>query len=117
MTGLADVLQTLAGRPGVDAVVLVSPDGLPIQQAGRARIDADAVAALAATAVQHAGRLADGAQRGAWRTLLLESEDGVLILSEAGAGNVLLLLVDAHAPFGDLLYELRQERPALGALL
>jgi len=117
MTGLADVLQTLAGRPGVDAVVLVSPDGLPIQQAGQAGVDADAVAALAATAVQHAGRLAEGAERGAWRTVLLEAEGGTLILSEAGAGNVLLLLVAASAPFGDLLYELRQERPALGALL
>ena len=117
MTGLADVLQALAARPGVDFVVLASPDGLPIQQAGQVRIDADAVAALAATAVQHARRLATGAERGAWRTLLLEAEHGTLILSEAGAGNVLLLLVAASAPFGDLLYDLRQERPALGALL
>jgi predicted regulator of Ras-like GTPase activity (Roadblock/LC7/MglB family) len=117
MTGLADVLQALAGRPGVDAVVLCSPDGLPIQRAGHATIDADALAALAATCVRHAARLAEGAEGGAWRTLLLEATGSTLILSEAGAGNVLLLRVAADAPFGDLLYDLRQQRPALGALL
>ena len=117
MTGLADVIQALAARAGVDAVVLVSPDGLPIQQGGDAVIDADALAALAATAVRHAGRLAEVAERGAWRTLLLEAEGGTLILSDAGAGNVLLLRVASDAPFGDLLFDLRQERPALGALL
>jgi predicted regulator of Ras-like GTPase activity (Roadblock/LC7/MglB family) len=117
MTGLVDVLQALAARPGVDAVVLVSPDGLPIQRAGHAPIDADALAALAAMAVRHAARLAEGAEGGAWRTLLLEAAGGTLILSEAGAGNVLLLRLAADIPFGDLLYDLRQGRPALGALL
>jgi predicted regulator of Ras-like GTPase activity (Roadblock/LC7/MglB family) len=117
MAGLADVLQALAERPGVDAVVLVSADGLPIRQAGQAVIDADALAALAATAVRHAERLAEGSGRGAWRTLLLEAEGGTILLSDAGAGNVLLLRLASDAPFGDLLYDLRQERAALGALL
>jgi predicted regulator of Ras-like GTPase activity (Roadblock/LC7/MglB family) len=117
MTGLADMLHALAARPGVDAAVLVSPDGLPIQQAGLSSIDADALAALAATAVRHAARLVDGAERGAWRTLLLEAEGGTIILSQAGAGNVLLLLVAADAEFGDLLLDLRRDRPTLGALL
>jgi predicted regulator of Ras-like GTPase activity (Roadblock/LC7/MglB family) len=117
MTGLADLLHALAARPGVDAAVLVSPDGLPIQQAGPATLDADALAALAATAVRHVARLAEGAERGAWRTLLLEAEGGTLLLSEAGAGNMLVLLVAADAAFGDLLYDLRRDRPTLGALL
>jgi predicted regulator of Ras-like GTPase activity (Roadblock/LC7/MglB family) len=117
MTGLADLLRALATRPGVDAAVLVSPDGLPIQQAGPTTLDADALAALAATAVRHAARLAEGAERGAWRTLLLEAEGGTLVLSEAGAGNLLLLLVAADAAFGDLLFDLRRDRPTLGALL
>jgi len=116
MTGLADVLQALTARPGVEAAVLVSPDGLPIQQAGGGSFDADALAALAATAVRHAARLVEGAERGAWQTVLLETEGGTIILSAAGAGNVLLLLVAADAAFGDLLYDLRCDRPTLGAL-
>ena len=117
MTGLSDILHALAARPGVDAAVLVSPDGLPIQQAGAIALDADALAALAATAVRHASRLVEGAELGGWHTLLLEAEGGTLILSAAGAGNVLLLLVAADAAFGDLLYDLRRDRPTLGALL
>ena len=42
---------------------------------------------------------------------------GTLVLSEAGAGNLLLLLVAADAAFGDLLFDLRRDRPTLGALL
>lgn len=118
MIGLADVLHTLAARPGVEAVVLVSPDGLPIQHAGRATTDGDALAALAATAHRQAVLLSDGAGRGALRTVVLEAEGGVLVLSDAGvAGHVLLLCVAPGAAFGDLLYDLRRERAALGALL
>jgi predicted regulator of Ras-like GTPase activity (Roadblock/LC7/MglB family) len=116
MTGLAEALLALAGRPGVEAVVLVSPDGLPIQQAGGAE-DAEAIAALAATGHRHAVRLADAAQQGQLRTQVLESDGGVLVLSDAGAGHVLVLRVAPDAPFADLLFDLRRERAALGALL
>jgi len=118
MMDLAELLRELAARPGVEAVVLVSPDGLPIQQAGRASADADALAALAATAHRQAARLSEGAGQGGLRTMVLEADGGVLVLSDAGAaGHVLLLRVDADAEFGDLLYDLRRERAALGALL
>ena len=49
MTGLAATWFAPGRRTGVDAVVIVSTDGLPIARA-RAASDADAVAALAATA-------------------------------------------------------------------
>jgi predicted regulator of Ras-like GTPase activity (Roadblock/LC7/MglB family) len=118
MIDLAEVLRDLAARPGVEAVVLVSPDGLPIQQAGPASADADALAALAATAHRQAARLAEGAGQGDLRTVVLEADGGVLVLSDAGAaGHVLLLKVSLDAAFGDLLHELRRERTALGALL
>jgi predicted regulator of Ras-like GTPase activity (Roadblock/LC7/MglB family) len=117
VTGLADMLQRLAGRPGVEAVVLVSPDGLPIQHPGLPAVEAEALAALAATAHRQAARLAEGAGRGPLRTQLLEAEGGVLIVSDAGGGSVLLLRVGTDAPFGDLLSDLRRERAALGALL
>jgi predicted regulator of Ras-like GTPase activity (Roadblock/LC7/MglB family) len=117
VTGLADMLQGLAGRPGVEAVVLVSPDGLPIQHPGLPAEEAEALAALAVTAQRQAARLAEGAGRGTLRTQLLEADGGVLILSEAGGGSVLLLRVEAGVPFGDLLYDLRRDRAALGALL
>jgi predicted regulator of Ras-like GTPase activity (Roadblock/LC7/MglB family) len=117
MSSLSDLLEALADRPGVDAVVLVSPDGLTVGHAGAGGTDPDALAALAATAVRHAERLADGAERGALRTLLLEAEVGSLLLSLAHDGHWLLLRLADDAEFGDLLYDLRRQRPALSALL
>jgi len=49
MTELGAVVQSLAAREGVDGVLLLSGDGLPIQHAARGELDAEAVAALAAT--------------------------------------------------------------------
>ncbi|HEX5633565.1 MAG TPA: roadblock/LC7 domain-containing protein [Gemmatimonadales bacterium] len=117
MHTLAEVLRALAGRPGVNAVVLVSPDGLPIERAGRDAGDADALAALAATALRHALRLADGAGTGDLGTLLLEGSHGTLLLSPAGPSGWLLARVAPDADFGDLLFDLRTHQPALAALL
>ena len=57
MAGLRDVLDGLSQRSGVVAVVLVSADGLVIDQSVGGTSDPDEVAALAATLVQHATRL------------------------------------------------------------
>src|SRR5688500_7863532 len=58
MTGLGDVVRSMAERSDVAAAVLVSADGLPIQHAGRRALEPDAVAALAATAARQGGALA-----------------------------------------------------------
>jgi predicted regulator of Ras-like GTPase activity (Roadblock/LC7/MglB family) len=117
MHTLSEVLRALAARPGVNAVVLVSPDGLPIEQAGREAGDAEAAAALAATALRHALRLADGASTGDLRTLLLEGADATLVLCPVGPGGWILCRVAPDADFGDLLFDLRQHQPALAGLL
>ena len=62
MAGLRDVVQGLAARTEVDAVVVLSSDGLPIDSAGRERVDAEAVAALAATFANGARRLGQAAE-------------------------------------------------------
>ena len=74
MAGLTDVVRDLAGRAGVQAVVVLSADGLAIEQASRDSVDVDSLAALTATVVQYAGRLGLGANAGALRTAVLEYE-------------------------------------------
>ena len=73
MPGLAEVVRGLAARDGVDAVVLVSPDGLPIDHAARGTCDADALSALATTVLRPAARIGEsaggGAPRGGGRAL------------------------------------------------
>jgi predicted regulator of Ras-like GTPase activity (Roadblock/LC7/MglB family) len=117
MTGLGEVVRTVAERPDVAAAVLVSADGLPIQHAGRRALDPDSVAALAATAARHAGALADATALGAVETIVLECGSGLLAAARLGAADWLVVLPADGADLGTLLYDLRRHRPAFASLL
>ncbi|MDX2193204.1 MAG: roadblock/LC7 domain-containing protein [Gemmatimonadales bacterium] len=116
-TTLPEVLQALAAREGVRAAVLLSADGLPIAQAGRDPVDPDTLAALCATFAQQGHRLGLAAERGGLRTAVLEFHDGLAVVALPSEETVLLVLAPADADVGELLYDLRHQRPALAALL
>jgi predicted regulator of Ras-like GTPase activity (Roadblock/LC7/MglB family) len=117
MSGLGEVVQRLAARTGVKAALLLSGDGLPIEHSAVGAFEADTVAALAATLAQHAARLGAGAVLGELRIGVLEFEDGLLLVARVGTGDWLAILATAEADIGPLLFDLRQHRPALAALL
>jgi predicted regulator of Ras-like GTPase activity (Roadblock/LC7/MglB family) len=48
---------------------------------------------------------------------VLDYEGGVLVVAQIGAGDCLAILAETEANIGELLYDLRQHRPALAALL
>lgn len=117
MIVLGELVQSLAARDGVEAVLLLSGDGLPIEHAARGAFDSETVAALAATLAQHAVRLGQGAGRGTLTTAVLEFGEGLLVLASAGTGDWLAILAARDADIGPLLYDLRQHRSALATLL
>ncbi len=117
MAGLAEVVRALAARDGVAAVVVVSPDGLPIDHASRQGCDADALSALAATLLRPAGRLGDTVGHGALARVVLEYAGGLAIIAVLSDGNALAVLTDSGSDAGTLLYDLRRHAPALNALL
>jgi predicted regulator of Ras-like GTPase activity (Roadblock/LC7/MglB family) len=114
---LHEVVQQLAARDGVQGVLLLSGDGLPIEHAAPANLDAETVAALAATVARHAGRLGEGAGLGDVATGVLEYGSGLLVLARAGTEDWLAVLARADADIGPLLYDLRHHRAALASLL
>ena len=117
MANLSQLVRGLAQRHGVEAVLVLSADGLPIEQASATSFDAESLAALTATLAQYATRLGLGANHGAMKTAVLEFERGLLIVAQIAAGDCLAILAAADADVGPLLYDLRQQRPALAALL
>jgi predicted regulator of Ras-like GTPase activity (Roadblock/LC7/MglB family) len=117
MAVLSEVVRALAARDGVEAVLVISADGLPIEHASRGSADSESIAALTATLVQYATRLGLGAARGALRTAVLEYDRGLMLVAQLGAGDSLAILAAPEADLGELLYDLRQHRPALAALL
>ena len=117
MALLGELVRALAAREGVEAVLVLSADGLPIEHSARGAFEPEAVAALAATLVQYTTRLGVGAGRGAHRTSVIEYERGILILAQIPSGDSLAILAADNADIGELLYDLRQNRPALADVL
>jgi predicted regulator of Ras-like GTPase activity (Roadblock/LC7/MglB family) len=117
MAGLGDVLRSLAARDGVQAVLLLSGEGLPIDHAASGAFEPETVAALAATLAQYAARLGEGAGRGELGTAVLDYAGGLVVLARAGSEDWLAILAQPDADVGPLLYDLRHHRPALAGLL
>ena len=116
-TGLSDVVRGLAARDGVEAVLLVSGDGLPIDHASSVPFDPETVAALAATLAQHIGRLGAGVGRGEIAVAVLDYEEGVIVLRRLPSRDWLAIFAATDADIGPLLHDVREHAPALAALL
>ena len=119
MAGLHDVVQAVSQRPGVEAVVLASADGLTIEHAsppGQGP-DADTIAALTAVLEQHAQDLGEAAGQGQFSTGVLEFDGGMMVLAVLGDEGTLVLQVRAGTDIGELLFDLHRHRPAVEELL
>ena len=117
MAGLREIISGFAARPGVDAVVVVSADGLPIDHQAKNGLDVDAVAALTASLSQGARRLGRAAQCGDLTTGVLEYGDRLAVFAALGADNLLFILVSPSTNIGPLLYDLRRYGPNIAGLL
>jgi predicted regulator of Ras-like GTPase activity (Roadblock/LC7/MglB family) len=115
MAGLRDVVQGLAARADVDAVVVVSRDGLPIDSAGA--VDAEAIAALAATFASGASRLGRAADCEELSASVLEFGDRLAVLRPLGAEGHLFVLARRQTNIGPLLLDLRRQAPHLATIL
>ncbi|HEV2291226.1 MAG TPA: roadblock/LC7 domain-containing protein [Gemmatimonadales bacterium] len=116
MAGLREVVRALLDRPGVEAVAVVSGDGLTIDHAARGSFDAETVAALVPGIVQNARRLGTTAERGEMGLGVLEFDRGLAVLSSLGPESLLLVLVATGSNIGELLHDLRIHRSALQQL-
>lgn len=117
MASLQRLLDDLAARPDVEAVMVLSADGLPIHATGRGRLDADAVAALAANFAHGASRLGAAAACDAFATSVLEYQDRLVVIRRLGAEGHLFVLGATRTNIGPLLHTLREQGPTLAALL
>src|SRR5256885_13629774 len=92
MATIREVVDALSRGPGVDAVVVVGRDGLPIQSHARNGVDPENVAALLPSVINSMTQLGEAAGRG-------EFGPGGLRLGGGGAGGFRL---NTDALFGPL---------------
>src|SRR3979409_2400964 len=103
MATIRDVVEALARRGGVDAVVVVGRDGLPIDARATDGVDAENVAALLPSLINGLGR---GGGRGEFGTGVLEFGSGLAVVSVLNADALLVILVRPSTNVGALLYDL-----------
>lgn len=116
MPTIRDVVAALAGREGVQAVVVLGRDGLPID-AKADGLDADGIAALVPSVVAACTRLGKSASRGEFGTGVVEYGDGSLIIAAVTAETLLAIIVRPETNIGSLLFEMRRHRGAIAGLL
>lgn len=117
MSTLHEILEGLAARPDVEAVMVLSADGLPIHSTGRGQLDTDAVAALAANFASGAARLGSAAACESFAASVLEYKNRLVVVRPLGTEGHLFVLGTAETNIGPLLYDLREQGPTLAALL
>jgi len=117
MATIRDVVEALSRRTGVDAVVVVGRDGLPIDSRTANGVDAENVAALLPSVIKHMAQLGDAGGRGEFGTGVLEFGRGLAVVTVLNADALLVVLVQPATNIGGLLFDLRRHRSAIAGLL
>ncbi len=116
MATIRDVIQALAKREGIEAVVVLGEDGLPIDAITNGSVDAENLAALVPPVVSGCGELGHAANRGEFQLSVLEYGHGMAIVTVLSAQAVLVILTAGNTNIGSLLYDLHRFRTAIAAL-
>lgn len=117
MEMVQQALAALEARPEVAGAALVSREGLVVASRLPAQADSEAMAALMVTLARTAEQLAEASGRTTIDRMVLEGAGGMIIAMPVAAESLLVVLTAPGAAAGKLLYDLRQSRGDLAALL
>jgi predicted regulator of Ras-like GTPase activity (Roadblock/LC7/MglB family) len=117
MASIREVVRALAAREGVDAVIVLGRDGLPIDASTADGLDADSLAALVPPVISACGRLGAAASRGDFSLGAIEYGSGKVVLVNLTPDALLAVFVRANHNIGSLLFDLSRHRKAIAALL
>lgn len=117
MPSIRDLVSAIRQREGVEAAVVLGRDGLLIDSQSVPNVSAEDVAAHVPSIITAADEFGRTAQRGDLTTAILEHPRGLAIISVLSPDAVLLVLVQATASIGPLLFELRRNREHIAALV
>ena len=117
MATIHDVVEALGRRDGVEAVIILGNDGLPIDSRTANGADPEVLSALVPNVVQASEQLGHHAQRGALTTGVFEFASGLAIIANLSADAKLLVVARARTNIGPLLYDLTRHRAEIAGLL
>lgn len=117
MASIHDVVGALGRRDGVEAVIILGNDGLPIASHVGNGVDPEVLSALVPNVVQATEQLGQHAGRGTLAMGVLEYAAGYAVVASLSAEAKLLILVRPRTNVGPLLYDLARHRAEIGGLL
>lgn len=117
MPPLETALAALGAHPGVEHVLVLGRDGLLIQHAGGAGLDAETVSAMAPGVATAAAGLGRAAGLGDARTVAVQLEGGVALVAALSADLLLAVVLRDGVGFAPLLRELAERRGELAGLV
>lgn len=110
---LKTTLSTLAALPGVSLAVLVDREGFLIESAGEMLLEAEVAGALAACLAESSGGIGSELGQGALLSLIVEYDNGVVLLNGVGRGALLALVLRDPAVLGKVRYYVKKALPDL----
>ncbi|WP_327249949.1 roadblock/LC7 domain-containing protein [Streptomyces sp. NBC_01320] len=113
------LLSRFAGNTaGVRDAIAVSSDGLMIAQCIEGeRADVDRLAAIVAGMTSLAGGVAGSYQLGSLNKVIVDMNDGYLLISAIGCGSVMGVIASKQANLGQVAYEMTLFANRAGAAL
>jgi predicted regulator of Ras-like GTPase activity (Roadblock/LC7/MglB family) len=115
---MVDRLHDLQGRtPDVEALAVVSVDGLTIAAVLPSSVEDDRVSAMSAAMLSLGERIAGELGRGRLDEVYIHGNDGYVLLTSIGNGAVLTVLARKHAKLGLVFLEMRRAAEELEKLV
>ncbi len=97
-----------SSTPELEAAALISEDGLVIASVLPQDVEEVRVAGMSATLLSLGGRAARELARGAMEQVLIRGERGYVVMTNAAAGTLLLVLATQDAKLGLIFLEMKQ---------
>ncbi len=110
------IRQLHSAVTGIQAVAVITSDGLPQASALTAEIDEDRFGAMSATLLALAEQAAAEIRSGTLRQVLVEGEKGRMLLVQAGSDQVLAVSTDTKANIGRVFIEARKTADRVGEI-
>lgn len=110
------VLRALYSTGGIRSVGLVSPDGLMIAAVMSGGVDTDRFSAMSASLLALSSRASREVECGELRQIILDGQNGPVLLTRAGEGGVLAVAADPTSKLGKLILDTRDAAQKIASL-
>jgi predicted regulator of Ras-like GTPase activity (Roadblock/LC7/MglB family) len=114
---LKQILSEFLKLDGVSAAVVVGRDGFVIESAVSGNMNVEALGAIASSGVGTSEAMGQELGKGHLSQMLVELENGQIILSPLSTDELIAIVADHGANIGRVRYELKKNRERIIAAL